>query len=49
LYGYMPQDCPVAYREYMREISLPIYSKMSDHNVQDVIDAVTDIVTHFSR
>jgi dTDP-4-amino-4,6-dideoxygalactose transaminase len=49
LYGYSPQDFSVAYREYMREISLPIYSKMSNRDVQDVIDAVTDIVAHFSR
>ena len=43
-YGYRPEDFPVAYREYQREISLPIYSKMSDQDVQDVIDAVLDIV-----
>jgi dTDP-4-amino-4,6-dideoxygalactose transaminase len=49
LYGYTPEDFPVAYREYMREISLPIYSRMSDGDVQDVIDAVTDTVAHFSR
>ena len=29
-YGYRPEDFPVAYGEYQREISLPIYSKMSD-------------------
>lgn len=46
-YGYRPEDFPVAYREYQREISLPIYSKMSDADVSDVIDAVTKIVdTH---
>ncbi len=45
-YGYRPEDFPVAYREYQREISLPIYSKMSDQDVQDVIDAVLDIVAH---
>lgn len=46
-YGYQPGDFPVAYAEYLREISLPIYSKMSDQDVQDVIDAVLDIVeTH---
>ena len=43
-YGYQPEDFPVAYREYQREVSLPIYSKMSDRDVQDVIDAVMDIV-----
>lgn len=43
-YGYRPEDYPVAYREYLREISLPIYSKMSDEDVRDVIQAVRDIV-----
>lgn len=43
-YGYRPEDFPVAYYEYLREISLPIYSKMSDDDVQDVIDAVLAIV-----
>ncbi len=43
-YGYRPEDFPVSYREYQREISLPIYSKMSDQDVQDVITAVLDIV-----
>jgi dTDP-4-amino-4,6-dideoxygalactose transaminase len=44
LYGYKPEDFPVAYREYQRTISLPIYSKMSDDDISDVVDAVTDIV-----
>ncbi len=43
-YHYHPEDFPVAYREYQREISLPIYSKMSDQDVTDVITAVCDIV-----
>jgi dTDP-4-amino-4,6-dideoxygalactose transaminase len=33
----------------LREVSLPIYSRMSDHDVQDVIDAVLDIVTLYGR
>lgn len=48
-YGYRPNDYPVAYGEYLREVSLPIYSKMSDQDVQDVIDAVLDIVEHYGR
>lgn len=44
LYGYKPEDFPVAYNEYLREVSLPIYSKMTDEDVQDVIDAVLDLV-----
>lgn len=42
-YGYTPQDFPVAYREYQREISLPIYSKMTDSDVNDVVAAVLEI------
>ena len=42
-YGYRPDDFPVAHGEYLREISLPIYSKMSDADVLDVIDAVQTI------
>ena len=46
-YGYKPDDFPIAFREYKREISLPIYSKMTDGDVQDVIDAVTDVVGRY--
>jgi dTDP-4-amino-4,6-dideoxygalactose transaminase len=42
-YGYAPGDFPVAYREYLREISLPIYPSMSDDDVESVIAAVADI------
>jgi len=48
-YGYKPEDFPIAYREYQREISLPIYSKMTDDDVQDVIDAATDTVGRHRR
>ena len=43
------QILPVAYAEYQREISLPIYSRMSDADVQDVIDAVCKIVQDHRR
>jgi len=39
-YGYLSGDLPVAFREYRREISLPIYSRMTDAEVERVIDAV---------
>ncbi|MCZ6775277.1 MAG: DegT/DnrJ/EryC1/StrS family aminotransferase, partial [Ignavibacteria bacterium] len=48
-YGYEPQAFPVAYHEYQREVSLPIYSKMNDDDVGDVIGAVLDIVTRNCR
>jgi dTDP-4-amino-4,6-dideoxygalactose transaminase len=42
-YNYTPQDYPVAYNEYTRALSLPIYSKMTDTDITDVIEAVLDI------
>lgn len=48
-YGCRPEDYPVAYGEYLREVSLPIYSRMTDADVQDVIDAVLDAVRAFER
>ncbi len=43
-YHYQPEDFPAAYREYQREVSLPIYSRMTDEDIDDVIGAVTGIV-----
>jgi perosamine synthetase len=47
-YCYQPEDFPVAYREYQRVISLPIYSKMTDRDVADVIAAVEDVIETYS-
>ncbi len=40
-----PDDFPVAHREYQRLVSLPIYPAMTGRDVDDVIEAVTSIVT----
>jgi len=48
-YGYKADDFPTAYREYMREISLPIYSKMTDQDVNCVIDSVKGIARQNQR
>jgi dTDP-4-amino-4,6-dideoxygalactose transaminase len=47
LYGYHAEDLPNAFDEYRREISLPIYSKMTDFDVRSVIDAVANVVEQF--
>lgn len=44
LYAYQSTDFPIASWEYEREVSLPIYSSMNDDDVQDVVDAVIDVV-----
>jgi dTDP-4-amino-4,6-dideoxygalactose transaminase len=46
-YGYKPEDFPIAYREYQRIVSLPLYPKMTDQDVEDVIEAVTEVVQRF--
>lgn len=47
-FGFRPEDFPVSVAEYQREVSLPIYSSMTDEEVQRVIAAVLDVARHFS-
>jgi dTDP-4-amino-4,6-dideoxygalactose transaminase/lipopolysaccharide/colanic/teichoic acid biosynthesis glycosyltransferase len=42
-YGYKPEDFSVAYSEYQRIISLPLYPAMEDQDVEDVIGAIVRI------
>jgi dTDP-4-amino-4,6-dideoxygalactose transaminase len=42
-YGYRPEDFPVGYGNYLRMISLPLYPRLSDSDVADVIEAVLEI------
>ena len=46
-YGYKRDDFPVAYREYQRLVSLPLNLRLSDSDVQDVIDSVQDIIEQY--
>jgi dTDP-4-amino-4,6-dideoxygalactose transaminase len=48
-YGFVPQDFPVAYANYKRLVSLPLHPRLSETDVQDVIDAVTDVVGRYRR
>ncbi|MDQ2914204.1 MAG: DegT/DnrJ/EryC1/StrS aminotransferase family protein [Chloroflexota bacterium] len=48
-YGHVPDDFPVANREYHRALSLPIYSRMSDSDVNRVIAAVEKSVVAYRR
>jgi len=38
-YGFKPMDFPIAFTEYQRLVSLPLYPRMSDADVKDVVDA----------
>ncbi len=46
-YGYRPEDFPVANAEFQRLVSLPLSPRMSEGDVDDVIEAVVDIVNRF--
>jgi dTDP-4-amino-4,6-dideoxygalactose transaminase len=48
-YGYRPSDYPVAYENYQRIVSLPMSAKHTDQDVDDVIEAVLDIVKEYER
>ena len=47
-YGYQADDFPVAWREFQRIVSLPLFPRMGREDTNDVIAAVTDIVQHQS-
>jgi len=48
-YGYKPEDFPVAYENYRRIISLPLHPRLSDRDVEDVVEAVTDVIKKFKK
>ena len=43
-YGYRPEDFPVASSQYEALVSLPLCPRMTSQDVEDVIEAVTEIV-----
>ncbi len=48
-FGYKAGDYPRAERYYERAITLPIFPKMTDNDVKDVIDAMTKVVGYYRR
>jgi dTDP-4-amino-4,6-dideoxygalactose transaminase len=48
-YGYSTHDFPVAAANYERLVSLPLHPRLSDEDVDDVIEAVGDVVESFRR
>ncbi len=48
-YGYKPQDFPVAYDNYLRLVSLPLNLRMTDSDVEDVLEAVADVLAEHRR
>jgi len=48
-FGHRPDDFPNATKAYRRIISLPIYPKMTQSNVEQVIDAVKNTAQQYRR
>ena len=48
-YNFQPNDFPVAHTAFQNMLSLPLSPSMADQDVADVIDAVLDIRSKFSR
>jgi dTDP-4-amino-4,6-dideoxygalactose transaminase len=48
-YGYAPDDFPVAHSRFQQLVSMPLHPRLSDADVDDVVDAVLDIVKTYGR
>jgi len=48
-FGYKRGDCPKAERYYDRAITLPIFPRMTDDDVADVIEAVNKVISHYKK
>ncbi len=49
IYGYHPESLPIAYDLYQRSISLPLFSAMSDRQVDRVIETVLSLLREHAR
>jgi dTDP-4-amino-4,6-dideoxygalactose transaminase len=48
-FGYRPDSLPVAHEVYRRSVSLPLYSAMTDAQVERVVAAVFDVIAKHRR
>ena len=48
-YGFQPNDFPVAYQNFLRMVSLPLYTRMEDADVDHVIASVQHLVAKHRR
>jgi perosamine synthetase len=48
-FGYRGGEFPIAEDAYARLISLPMFHGMTDHDVEDVIQAVRKVIANYSK
>ncbi|MFC1954044.1 DegT/DnrJ/EryC1/StrS family aminotransferase [Chloroflexota bacterium] len=46
-FGYKKGDYPKSERYYQRAITLPIFPRMGNKDVEDVIEAVTKVIKYY--
>lgn len=49
VHGFMPGDLPVAERVSEQLLSLPLYPRMTERDVKDVVEAVRKVITAYRR
>jgi perosamine synthetase len=49
IHGTCAGMCPVAEDAYRRLLSLPMFPSMTDRDVEDVVSAVSKVLTHYSK
>lgn len=47
--GYKKGDLPIAEKYYERALTLPIFPKMTDHDIEDVIQAVKKVIKYYHQ
>ena len=47
--GYKKGDFPVAEDTYERVITLPLFPAMTNHDADNVVEAVRKVMTHYTR
>jgi dTDP-4-amino-4,6-dideoxygalactose transaminase len=48
-YGFQPDDFPVAHESFLRMLSLPLHPRLTEEDVNDVIEAVLETARKFKR
>jgi dTDP-4-amino-4,6-dideoxygalactose transaminase len=48
-FGYRRGDFPKAENYYSRAITLPVFPKMSDQDIDDVISAVNKVIDYYKK
>jgi dTDP-4-amino-4,6-dideoxygalactose transaminase len=44
-YGYTPGDLPQSYRAFLHSLTLPLHSRMTDSDVETVVDALREVAS----